>query len=585
MSTTKTTSRATERRTPALGDGDRDDDWAPPRTPSKPTLTICMDTRRRAGQRGARVSVSTAAHARAPLHEPMAPPKPAVPGAHQPKVPRRSAWATVSPPVASPIVSPVVSPAVPPTEAGAPKKVKPETVAADTQKDDTAADHDGGASRLDAPDQEAHEAPGPTGRDGDPDNASGENSASASDVDRSGLDEPRTEADLLREPLPRGAWPLVGRVQSRRRDALVVVDAQKRDQLARRIIAVLVGRPYGVTIPEVVVLAEEVLGARCTQHDARLLVGDLPRDLVVVRRMITPWFVPRTAVALETRFALDHVVAPAVARVLRQRGSGSGIDVRRLDVAVLTHTGMSLRMHAINYANGSTRGMLGMLPGVVGRIENIATRAVVYPAGHMRALALFAPLDADRSDADGAQGEGAGVSRAARCAVTLVTTVAAAAAACAHATDVGMASSAPVVVDCRGIIDGRHARGPPIGMLQIGVPGDGSVYQLDMVALHADWFADSAHGHAGGSSDLFAALGITALLGDPRVVKAVFDSRPTAQVFWRRASCVMANVFDLRRACRSLTHLSLSLSFSFACALSFFSPLFLYGWVEFLTLA
>lgn len=374
-----------------------------------------------------------------------------------------------------------------------------------------------------------------------------------------------------------------------RRDAAPIAKTQQRERLTRRLISALVGRPYGLILDEVATLAEEVLDKPCTVHDARLLIAELPRDMVVVRRMMTPWFVPRTAAALDTRVALDRVVAPAVAHVLRQRNVGTGVDIRHLDVAVLTNTGTSLRVHAVNYANGSIRGLLGMLAGVVGRIEDIAMRTVVYPAWHMRATALFAPLDnvpdaatdetdrandktdggpATRSDTatsetdDASQPRSkaaqrcptsdAAVSRAARATVVLVETIAEAAAACTHATEAAMASGAPIVIDARGLMVGRHARGAPIGMLQIGVPDGGPVYQLDMVGLYGLWFADPDHGHAAGSSELFTAVGVAALLGDPRVAKAVFDSRHTAQVFWRRASCPMANVFDLRLAAQAL---------------------------------
>jgi hypothetical protein len=336
----------------------------------------------------------------------------------------------------------------------------------------------------------------------------------------------------------------------------------------RQVISVLVGRPYGITLAEVVTLAQQVLGVRLTIYDARLFAASLPRDLIVMRRMMTPWFEPRFSVTLDTQFAVKHVVAPAVGRVLRQRDTSNGIDMRRLDMAILSSTGTSLRVHGINYAHGSTRDLLSSMSDVVGRIENIATRIVVYPAHHKRALALFEPLDKDAAAAPTQAGTTSGsqqsshddaqVSKAAHRKVILVTTVEQAAVACDGAVQAALETGAPIVIDCRGIIAGRHGRGPPVGMLQIGMPARGPIYQMDMVALHIAWFNDPARGRRGGSSYLFEALGVAALLADARVTKAVFDSRSTAHVFWRQASCVMTNVFDLR--CASPLSLSLSLS-------------------------
>lgn len=626
----------------AIGDGDDDDDWAPPRAPSKPMLTICMDTRRQAGRRGARVSISATAPKTAGtaglIQRPPASVGPA-PAAAEPAAPlgraaRPCPWARLSGARNADAVPGVPKARAPPD----PRQVDEGARTGDTnpnggtcvsnaksqahpQRDnvDDDGDNDKNGRHFGAGhgDRGEHDKSGVRDRTvrkaddthgGDGEDSAGESQSLRDDAQDRRDHDPRDDAkkaDPATQGESRGAHagrrrrePGGGakgpRTQWCRRDASLIAKAQERERLTRRLIGALVGRPYGLTLSEVTTLAEEVLDRPCTMHDARLLVSELPRDMVVVRRMMTPWFVPRTAVALDTRVALDRVVAPAVSRALWQRGAGVGMDMRHLDVSVLTNTGTSLRVHSVNYANGSIRGLLGMLPGVVGRIEDIATRTVVYPAQHMRATALFAPLDdgGDRAgaadaghakdEADGETADTAGreqqrqrdattttaecdapitarpaptrngacdaaVSRAARVTVVLVETVDAAAAACAHATEAAMVSGAPVVVDARGLMSGRHARGPPIGLLQIGVPAGGPVYHLDMVGLHGAWFADPAHGHAVGPSELFAALGVAALLGDPRVVKAAFDSRLLVQMFWRRASCSVVNVFDLGR--------------------------------------
>ncbi|AGO84609.2 Rho binding incomplete domain containing protein [Pandoravirus salinus] len=618
--------RTSNRDAQVVGDGDGDDDWAPPRAPPKPTLTICMDTRRQAGRRGARVSISASAAAAAngappksPEKTPHVEPAPAVarPAEAPARKPKRCPWGR--PLVADPSMEKASDVAVErdpvrahndvacaPTETGiaGPKPVyvarAPVSAALETQsrargdamrvgvvKDD-AGNADGATNGSD--DRDDLDESAPCDGEGRRDHGA-RDSRRPTDADRAAAGDkaPHRHHDSGQ---PRVRWC--------RRDAAPIAKTQQRERLTRRLISALVARPYGLTLDEVATLAEETLDKPCTVHDARLVVAELPRDMVVVRRMMTPWFVPRTAAALDTRVALDRVVAPAVARVLRQRNAGTGVDMRHLDVTVLTNTGTSLRVHAVNYANGSIRGLLGMLTGVVGRIENIASRTVVYPAWCVRATALLRPLDNNApvgaaTAADGANRDNdeaasepseqpdatseagpvgqmaktvtttraqstplgatvcdAAVSRAARVTVVLVETIADAAAACTHATEVAMASGAPIVVDARGLMVGRHARGAPVGMLQIGVPGCGPVYQLDMVGLHGLWFADPDHGHATGSSELFTALGVAALLGDPRIAKAVFDSRPMAQVFWRRASCPMANVFDLRLAARAL---------------------------------
>nr|UMO78582.1 Rho binding incomplete domain containing protein [Pandoravirus belohorizontensis] len=658
LSAVPNTDRARGRSaTRAIGDGDDDNDWAPPRAPSKPVLTICMDTRRQAGRRGARVSISAAAPGPKTAGTAGSVPRPPAsvgpaPAAVEPAAPparaaRSCPWARL-PSARNADAVPGVSKARAPPD---PRPIAESARIGDSNPDD---DHrvPGTKPRVDPQrnvgndDNRRH--PGAGYGDRDEHGRSAVRDRAAREVDTHGgdggdsADEMRRRSPLRddaqdrRDPDPRddakkadpvvqgedrrahadrrrrepGAGAKGPRLQWCRRDASLIAKTQERDRLTRRLIGALVGRPYGLTLGEVTTLAEEVLDRPCTMHDARLLVSELPRDMVVVRRMMTPWFVPRTAVALDTRVALDRVVAPAVLRALWQRGAGAGMDIRHLDVSVLTNTGTSLRVHSVNYANGSIRGLLGMLPGVVGRIEDIATRTVVYPAQHMRATALFAPLDDQAGDRAGAAdaehakdeahgetadaagreqrqrdattaaaeydaptGQGsaptrngacdAAVSRAARVTVVLVETVDDAAAACAHATEAAMASGAPVVVDARGLMAGRHARGPPIGLLQIGVPGGGPVYHLDMVGLHAAWFADPAHGHAVGSSELFAALGIAALLGDPRVVKAAFDSRLLVQMFWRRASCSVVNVFDLGRTLfPSLGH---SYSYPYSC--------------------
>ncbi|ATE82534.1 Rho binding incomplete domain containing protein [Pandoravirus dulcis] len=634
----------------AIGDGDGDDDWAPPRAPSKPVLTICMDTRRQAGRRGARVSISAAAPAPVAktagaagsvlgLPASVGPAPTAVePAAPPARVVRSCPWARppTNPNAPDAVAVPGVSKARAPVdsrqvvESARTGDANPNTSdgprapsaepRVDSQGDDdngdnrrrlgngrddhndhndhnTSADRNRAARKVDthAGDREDNADKGHSLRDNAQDRRDPCDDAKKANPAAQGEDR-RTHTDRRRREPGFGAKG--PRMQWCRRDASLIAKTQERERLTRRLIGALVGRPYGLTLSEVTTLAEEVLDRPCTMHDARLLVSELPRDMVVVRRMMTPWFVPRTAVALDTRVALDRVVAPAVSRALWQRGAGAGIDIRHLDVSVLTNTGTSLRVHSVNYANGSIRGLLGMLPGVVGRIEDIATRTVVYPAQHMRATALFAPLDegddrAGAAETKHAQDEAhyetidttrreqqrqdaitttaepnaptesgstpahngacdAAVSRAARVTVVLVETVDGAAAACAHATEAAVASGAPVVVDARGLMAGRHARGPPIGLLQIGVPGGGPVYHLDMVGLHGAWFADPAHGHAVGSSELFAALGIAALLGDPRVIKAAFDSRLLVQMFWRRASCSVVNVFDLGLAARAL---------------------------------
>lgn len=646
------TDRARERSTTrAIGDGDGDDDWAPPRAPSKPVLTICMDTRRQAGRRGARVSISATAPApktagaAGSVPRPPAPVGP-VPTAVEPAVPpvrvaRPCPWARPLSARNADAVPGVSEAHAPPDSCQVAESARtgdsnpndghcaPNTnPRVDSQHDDDSENNRRhlGAGRGDRDDQGKSAVRDRAARKVDTHAGDREDNADRGHPLRDDVGDAQDQRDCdprgdakKADPAAQGGErhahidrrrrePGVGakgpRTQWCRRDASLIAKTQERERLTRRLIAALVGRPYGLTLSEVTTLAEEVLDRPCTMHDARLLVSELPRDMVVVRRMMTPWFVPRTAVALDTRVALDRVVAPAVSRALWQRGAGAGMDIRHLDVSVLTNTGTSLRVHSVNYANGSIRGLLGMLPGVVGRIEDIATRTVVYPAQHMRATALFAPLDdgADRAGAadaehakdeahgetadaagreqrqrdatttaaeyDAPTGQGsaptrngacdAAVSRAARVTVVLVETVDDAAAACAHATEAAMASGAPVVVDARGLMAGRHARGPPIGLLQIGVPGGGPVYHLDMVGLHATWFADPAHGHAVGSSELFAALGVAALLGDPRVVKAAFDSRLLVQMFWRRASCSMVNVFDL--GCTLFSHLGYSCS-------------------------
>ncbi|QBZ81190.1 Rho binding incomplete domain containing protein [Pandoravirus celtis] len=624
-----------------VGDGDGDDDWAPPRAPSKPVLTICMDTRRQAGRRGARVSISAgAATATTPGSSKSS--KQSAPAEPAPPATKTVVQTAVTPvqttrscPWARPLAKPttkedafkVSATVFDPTRAHGRAEADAGTNGPKADADPRSIDAAGARSCTDASDHNnvgddaGHVDDNTNGDDvnvnrdqNNDDDAedSGVEKDDASGAVSSGHDGTRDrDVHDSRRDMAVGRTPAADvndnneagngrrrdrdtnkgpRMQWCRRDAAPIAKTQQRERLTRRLISALVGRPYGLTLDEVATLAEEVLDKPCTVHDARLLIAELPRDMVVVRRMMTPWFVPRTAAALDTRVALDRVVAPAVAHVLRQRNVGTGVDIRHLDVAVLTNTGTSLRVHAVNYANGSIRGLLGMLAGVVGRIEDIAMRTVVYPAWHMRATALFAPLDnvpdadtgesseqgeygvaggsATRFDTVTSETDAAGqprpkaaqrgptsdaaVSRAARATVVLVETIAEAAAACTHATEAAMASGAPIVIDARGLMVGRHARGAPIGMLQIGVPDGGPVYQLDMVGLYGIWFADPDHGHAAGSSELFTAVGVAALLGDPRVAKAVFDSRHTAQVFWRRASCPMANVFDLRLAAQAL---------------------------------
>lgn len=351
----------------------------------------------------------------------------------------------------------------------------------------------------------------------------------------------------------------------------VLAGPKERQRFTDALVAALVERPYGLTFGEVARLATSLSGVRCTGHDARLLIRDIPRETVVVRRMMTPWFVPRVAVALGTRIALERVVAPAVAHVLYT--CSNGIDLQRLDVTVFARTGTSLRVHAANYAGGSLRGVLSFVPQVVGRVEKIAQRVVVYPAGHARDVALFEPLD-DRTDKPNeiTVKDDVRVSRAARCDVTLVSTIEAAANACAEVISSAIAKScadAAAVVDCRGPIGGRQARGPPVGMLQLVAawapnavnadPNDHAppqrVYQFDMVALHAEWMGRELGGGGGPVGDpptFFHAIGIADLLADNRLVKIVFDSRTVSQTFWRCASCPMTRVFDMRLATLAL---------------------------------
>ncbi|AVK75002.1 Rho binding incomplete domain containing protein [Pandoravirus quercus] len=642
----RTSYGSTNRTTHVVGDGDGDDDWAPPRAPSKPVLTICMDTRRQAGRRGARVSISAGAATATSLGSPKSSKQPmradpvsavAAPATVQTAVspvstPRHCPWAQpLAKPTAKEGAFRVSATTCDPTRPrghvdraeidagtnGSKAEGDPKSIAATgvtPRADASNCDNVGDNTEHVGDDTNGDNVNVNSDQDNDDDDAEGsgvekDDASGAAPRDRDGTRD--RGAYGSRQDMGVGRTPAADvhdnneagngrrrdrdtnkgpRMQWCRRDAALIAKTQQRERLTRRLISALVGRPYGLTLDEVATLAEEVLDKPCTVHDARLLIAELPRDMVVVRRMMTPWFVPRTAAALDTRVALDRVVAPAVAHVLRQRNVGTGVDIRHLDVAVLTNTGTSLRVHAVNYANGSIRGLLGMLAGVVGRIEDIAMRTVVYPAWHMRATALFAPLDnvpdadtgesseqgedgiaggsATRSDTVTSETDTAGqtrpkaaqrgptsdaaVSRAARATVVLVETIAEAAAACTHATEVAMASGAPIVIDARGLMVGRHARGAPLGMLQIGVPDGGPVYQLDMVGLYGIWFADPDHGHAAGSSELFTAVGVAALLGDPRVAKAVFDSRHMAQVFWRRASCPMANVFDLRLAAQAL---------------------------------
>lgn len=585
---TRTKTRA-EARTQSLGDGDANEDWAPPAVPHKPTLSICLDTRRGTGRRRpCYVSVSSSqpslpltsalevsaqtAHRQPTRHG-------AGPGRQQGtwvKKDRGSAGARREPvqaactapqeavpddnvaAFAAAIVDTLV--ARPPGSDAGPLCVGQRTeglIAATTHNVDatTATSPRGGCGGDDGGDEAALDRADQGGDDGHKDKA---------DDGRTGKVGKCTRANTTPRRTGKGAVRPYSRAPS---STTVLAGPEERQGFADALIAALVERPYGLTFAEVARLAERLSGGRCTGQDARLLIQDISRETVVVRRMMTPWFVPRVAVALGTRIALERVVAPAVASVLYT--CGNGIDLQRLDVTVFARTGTSLRVHAANYARGSLRSVLSFVPQVVGRIEKIARRVVVYPTGHARAMALFAPLDDDDHRPDAAEGRPAGddarVSHVARCEVTLARTIESAAKACAEviADALEAHTDAAVVVDCRGPIGGRQERGPPVGMLQLvaltpgadeseRAPKQVRVRQFDMVALHAEWMTRSARGPVDSPPTFFHDIGIADLLADARLVKVVFDSRLVSQTFWRCASCPMTRVFDMRLATLAL---------------------------------
>nr|UDO47424.1 ribonuclease H-like domain motif-containing [Pandoravirus massiliensis] len=569
-----------EPRGTSLGDGDAAEDWAPPSAPRKPTLSICLDTRRRNGHTHPLVSVSSSL-SRPPTSPPSAPLH-----SRTDKTPtRRNAWshrrtAWVKKERAHASCTEVAQPecaqqttSLDDSAAAFAAAIADTLIASAPSRD---AKHAAGCTLQFVKDTDIATAPATESPDGSSNGIEKEATAdSGAHVGGDQRDDPtttRTDKDRAiasATGTPKNAAYRYSRAPS---STNVLAAPEERQRFAGALVAALVERPYGLTFAEVARLAEELSGVRCTGHDARLLIRDIPRDTVVVRRMMTPWFVPRVAVALDTRIALERVVAPAVAHVLCS--CSNGIDIQRLDVTVFARTGTSLRVHAANYAGGSLRGVLSFVPQVVGRIEKIAQRVVVYPTGHTRATALFAPLD-DHAKDDGNGGrpdaDDARVSRSARCDVKLATTIEAAASACAEVTAVALEScgdsDATVVVDCRGPIGGRQARGPPVGMLQVsalihdkpagrdaeaGERTRQTVHQFDMVALHAEWMQRVPEGRVSGAPTFFHAIGIADLLADNRLVKVVFDSRMVSQTFWRHASCPMTRVFDMRLATLAL---------------------------------
>ncbi|AVK75982.1 hypothetical protein pneo_cds_375 [Pandoravirus neocaledonia] len=600
-------------RGPSLGDGDADEDWAPPTAPRKPILSISLDTRRGAGhRRHCHVSVSASAPLLTPpssttttaVNRYAAARTPHRPSTRNGAGSRRQQGMWVKkerscdddvrsePPqetapddsvaaLAAAIVDTLVRR---PSDRDARRhvaradKAHAHTVAVTVCDADVATATPEPALVNDAQDSGAS--------DGDNDRTKG-TALHPTDHNDGEREDKFGAADQHAEPRRIDGAGVSTKTTSNRvvhrysrapSSTNVLARPEERRRFASALIAALVERPYGLTFAEVARLATRLSGVRCTGQDARLLIRDIPRDTVVVRRMMTPWFVPRVAVALDTRIALERVVAPAVAHVLYT--CGNGIDLQRLDVTVFARTGTSLRVHAVNYASGGMRNVLSFVPQVVGRIEKIAQRVVVYPTGHTRAMALFAPLD-DRDDGDdpdaaaesrpAASDDDTRVSRAARCEVTLARTIETAANACAEVIAAALEShtDAAVAIDCRGPIGGRQARGPPVGMLQMAAlapaaidlerrehappPPLQKVYQFDMVALHAEWMEwRESGGPVDGPPTFFHAIGIADLLADSRLVKVVFDSRPMSQTFWRCASCPMTRVFDMRLATLAL---------------------------------
>nr|UMO80015.1 hypothetical protein [Pandoravirus aubagnensis] len=581
---TRTSAKA---QTPSLGDGDADEDWAPPTAPHKPTLSICLDTRRGGGRRRPYVSVSSSAPPLLSLVPDMDAPAPRdthrAPMRRGP-APRRqqSAWVRKdrgdggarNEPAQAACTSQETTPDdnVAAFAAAIVDTLVGRALDTDAGRDVPCTDHiTKDAAVVVARDADTHSPLSLDSTDGIDKIVSGHVGHNGEDNgDRLGVLGKNGRTVASPNKANKNAACRYSRAPS---STSVLAGPKERQRFTDALVAALVERPYGLTFAEVARLAASLSGVHCTGHDARLLVRDIPRDTVVVRRMMTPWFVPRVAVALGTRIALERVVAPAVAHVLYT--CSNGIDLQRLDVTVFARTGTSLRVHAANYASGSLRGVLSFVPQVVGRVEKIAQRVVVYPAGHTRAMALFAPLDdhtSNSSEAESRPGkDDVRVSRVARCDVTLASTIEAAANACteviASAIDKAC-SDAAVVIDCRGPIGGRQARGPPVGMLQLvatWAPGTDNadkgdhtplqrVYQFDMVALHAEWMGRESGGGGpmGDPPTFFHAIGIADLLADNRLVKVVFDSRLVSQTFWRCASCPMTRVFDMRLATLAL---------------------------------
>jgi hypothetical protein len=241
----------------------------------------------------------------------------------------------------------------------------------------------------------------------------------------------------------------------------------------------------GLSLCEAAQVIQTTTGAPTSVAEAEAFVrAHVPG--VVVRVMNLPsQGAARVSVALRTNRAMGRVIRPAVDAALR--ACRNGVDLSELDHRVSEATGAPLAVHATNFAGGDVLRLMAMVgPSVVGRIEVIAGRTVVYPSYHRRSMCLFAAPSPAMRKRVGESGDAA-LSRVVGSPVALVHTLAAARAVCAMAV---ASDCEAVVLDCRGRVATPHAGCTPVGFVQVLVPGD-RLYQFDMVALAAEVASDA----------------------------------------------------------------------------------------------
>lgn len=343
------------------------------------------------------------------------------------------------------------------------------------------------------------------------------------------------------------------------------LDAVTCERIGQYMGEMLDHRAYGLSFDELAATVRAMSGVTCTGRDARdLALRYVPG--AVARRLITPWYKTRLCVTLTTRMAVERCVAPDVRRALADYRNG--MELRHLDQRMALLTGVSFRVHSINYSAGSALSLLAMMPDVVGRVEHIAGRIVVYPVGHVRDTRLFEPLDPSPASAadgdveigennrrgsnDGANGQDGGgdnddrlLTRALGHEVVRVSDMEQARLAC---TLLGTSAAPHIVFDCRGIIGGRHTRSQPVGMIQMAAPGT-PIFQFDMIALGETWQPDglrTMRSPTDGTASMYEVLGISSLLRNSDVIKVIYDSTHIMRALLRRTGVEPVSVVDLR---------------------------------------